>query len=151
MRRTRANDCRTLPFAPERAWAALTDFANYPAWWPPELRLRVLAVSPGLVGSRFEVRPRGGHFTCEVERIVPGREMVVAYVAGAHRGRGVWSLEPAEGGCRVCYAVDLGPHGWLVRLLSHVMDFGKMHSRAMVRLFDGLESWLRQEVVQSGP
>ena len=144
MRRTVADDCRTLPFRPEQVWAALADFDNYPRWWPAELRLRVLEVKPALVGSRFEVRPRGGNFVCEVERVAPGREMVIAYVEGVHKGSGIWALEPAEGGTRVRYAVDLEPVGWLVRLLSNVIDFGSIHSRAMGRLFDGLEGWIKR-------
>lgn len=144
MRRTRADDSRTLPIPPDRVWAALTDFASYPAWWPAELRLRVLEVTPGLVGSRFEVRPRGGSFVCEVEKVEPGREMLIRYAAGVHRGTGLWTLGLAEGGTLVRYAVDLEPQGWLVRLLSHLIDFGKVHSRAMERLFDGLEGHIRR-------
>ena len=139
MRRTTADDSRTLPFPPERVWAALADFASYPAWWPAELRLRVLEVTGGLIGSRFEVRPRGGSFVCEVEKVDPGREMLIRYAGGVHRGTGLWTLVPAEGGTLVRYAVDLEPQGWLVRLLSNFLDFGNVHSRTMQRLFDGLE------------
>jgi uncharacterized protein YndB with AHSA1/START domain len=146
MRRTKADDSRTLPFPPERVWAALANFASYPAWWPAELRLRVLEVTPGLIGSRFEVRPRGGSFVCEVERAVSGREMIVAYIGGVHRGKGTWTLEPVEGGTQVRYAVDLEPQGWLVRLLSNFLDFGKVHSRAMQKLFDGLEGHIGRQV-----
>ena len=142
MRRTLANDCRTLPFRPDQVWAALADFASYPAWWPAELRLRVLEVTPGLAGSRFEVRPRGGSFVCEVERVDPGREMLIRYAGGVHRGTGIWTLERVAGGTLVRYAVDLEPQGWLVRLLPNLIDFGKVHSRAMRRLFDGLEAWI---------
>jgi uncharacterized protein YndB with AHSA1/START domain len=144
MRRTQATDCRTLPFGPDRVWAALVDFAGYPRWWPQGRRLRVLRVMDGLVGSRFEVGPRGGRFVCEVAGVLPSREMRIAYVGGVHRGTGVWTLEPAGAGTRVCYAVDLEPHGWAVQLLSNFLDFGKMHSRAMGRLFDGLEGCLRR-------
>ncbi len=142
MRNTRVTDCRTVPRSPERVWDALTDFARYPAWWPASLRVRVLRVSPGLVGSRFEVRPWGSRFVCEVGAVVPGREMVVRYVEGAHRGTGVWTLRPDGAGTRVCYVVDLEPCGPLPRLLSHVLDFGRIHSAGMAQLFDGLEGWL---------
>lgn len=145
MRQTKADDFRKLPFPPERVWAALTDLENYPKWWPVDLRLRVLRVADGLVGSRFEVRPRGGSFVCEVEKVDPGRELLIRYAAGVHRGTGLWTLEPAEGGTLLRYAVDLEPQGWLVRLLSNVLDFGKIHSRAMQRLFDGLEGHVRRK------
>jgi hypothetical protein len=113
-------------------------------WWPDELRLRVLRVTPELVSSRFEIRPRGASFVCEVGRVDPSREMLIRYVKGAHRGTGLWTLEAVEGGTRACYAVDLEPHGWLVPLLSNFLDLGRMHSESMVRLFDGFHERLRR-------
>lgn len=139
MRRTKADDSRTLPFPPERVWAALTDFENDPKWWPADLRLRVLRVTDELVGSCFEIRPRGGSFVSEVEKVDHGREMLIRYVAGVHRGTGLWTLVPAEGGTLVRYAVDLEPQDWLIQLLSRLIDFDKVHSRAVQKLFDGLE------------
>jgi len=48
-------------------------------------------------------------------------------------------MEPANGGTRICYQIDLGRHGWVLRLLSNFLAFGKIHSRAIVGLFDGLK------------
>jgi hypothetical protein len=144
MRRTVATDCRTLPFDLTCVYAALVDFENYPTWWPAELHLRVLRTSPELVGSRFEVRPYGGRFVCEVARVVPRLEVVIYYCEGLHRGTGVWTLEQTAAGVRVCYRIDLEPQGWLPRLLSDWLDFGRMHSQGMERLFDGLEARLRK-------
>jgi uncharacterized protein YndB with AHSA1/START domain len=144
MRRTRAIDCRTLPFDRIRVFAALVDFENYPTWWPAELHLCVLRTTPEFVGSRFEVHPHGGRFVCEVARIVHLREMVIHYVEGVHRGTGIWTLEPKDSGVVICYRIDLEPQGWLPRLLSDWLDFGRMHSQAMGRLFDGLEARLRR-------
>jgi putative intracellular protease/amidase len=47
-------------------YAALLDFDSYPRWWPAQLRVRVLKVTPARVGSRIEIRPRGGQFICEI-------------------------------------------------------------------------------------
>jgi ribosome-associated toxin RatA of RatAB toxin-antitoxin module len=142
VRRTRATDCRILPFPVGQVGAGLLDFASYPRWWPAQLRIRVLRTTPDHVGSRIEVRPRGGWFICEIAQVIPNREILIHYVDGVHRGTGRWTVEPVDGGTRVCYQIDLEPHGSLPRLLSHALNFARLHSRMMVKVFDGLEHWL---------
>src|SRR5438552_3776811 len=142
MRRTQTTDCRTLPFDVAEVFAALLDFESYTRWWPAPLRVRVLKTTPDRVGSRIEVRPRGGWFVCEVGHVIPGQEIVIRYAEGVHRGTGRWTFEKLADGTRACYRIDLEPRGWLPRLLSNWMDFGTMHSRSMAKVFDGLESWL---------
>jgi uncharacterized protein YndB with AHSA1/START domain len=143
MRRTQATDCRTLPFDPSEVYAALLDFASYPRWWPPELRVGVLRATSEGVGSRIEIRPRRGQFICEGAQVVLGRVIVIEYVEGVHRGTGRWTLEKLDEGTRACYEIDLGSQGWLPRFLSNWMDFGKIHSRSLAKVFDGLEEWLK--------
>ena len=142
MKRTQVTDCRTLSFGLAAVYSAMVDFENYPKWWPTELRLRLLQTTTILMGSRFEVRPRGGSFICEVSQVVPEKEFQIQY-EGLHRGTGIWTFERQGEGTRLCYQIDLEPQGWLPRLLSNFMDFAGMHSRGMERVFDGLEGWLR--------
>jgi ribosome-associated toxin RatA of RatAB toxin-antitoxin module len=142
VRRTQATDCRTLPYPVPEVFAALTDFGNYPTWWPKELSLKVLHLAPDHVGSRLGAGLLGGWFICEVTEVVPEREVRTRYIEGVHRGEGVWSLEPVEGDTKVCYRIDLEPQGVGPRLLSHVLDFGHLHSKLMGRVFDGLERFL---------
>jgi hypothetical protein len=79
-------------------------------------------------------------------QVIRDREILIKYVDGVHRGTGRWTLEKVADGTRACYQIDLEPHGWFPRLLSNFMDFGKMHSRSMEELFDGLEDWLSRVV-----
>jgi ribosome-associated toxin RatA of RatAB toxin-antitoxin module len=144
MRHTQATDCRSLSFDVAVVIAALLDFESYPRWWPAQLRVRVLQVMPDHVGSRIEIRPFGGRFICEIGQVVPNQEILIRYVEGVHRGEGRWTFEKLAEGTRACYQIDLEPQGWLPRLLSNWMDFGKMHSRSMEQVFDGLEGWLRE-------
>jgi uncharacterized protein YndB with AHSA1/START domain len=122
---------------------ALLDCQNYPRWWPAQLRVRALHITPDGVGSRIEIRPWGGWFICEISQVVPYSEIRIEYVQGVHRGTGRWTLEQVADGTRVCYQIDLEPQGWFPRLLSNVLDFGKMHSRSMRQVFEGMESWLK--------
>lgn len=145
MRRTQATDCRTVPFGVSRVFAALLDFNSYPRWWPAELRVRVLNVTSERVGSRIEIRPQGGWFICEIGQVIPDQEIVIQYVEGVHRGTGLWTFEKLADSTRACYQIDLESQGWLPRLLSNWMDFGKIHSRSMAKVFDSLESWLNSK------
>ncbi len=142
MRRTQVTDCRVFSFDAACVFAALIDFESYPKWWPGELRLKVLSITTDLVGSRFEVRPRGGSFVCEVVTLDDPRELQIRYVDGLHRGTGLWTLRPHEHGTQVCYQIDLEPQGFVPRLLSNVIDFASIHSKGMEKVFDGLQQWL---------
>ena len=142
MRRTQATDCRTLQFDVAVVFAAVLDCESYPRWWPAQLRVRVLRVTPGRVGSQIEIRPRGGRFVCEIARVDPDREIEIEYVKDVHRGQGRWTFERLGDGTRAYYQIDLEPQGWLPGVLSNWMDLGKMHSRSVGKVFDGLEEWL---------
>jgi ribosome-associated toxin RatA of RatAB toxin-antitoxin module len=142
MKPIRANDCRTVPFNVAEVFQAVLDFSSYARWWPPQLRMRVLRMTPDFVGSQVEVRPRGGRFVCEITQVIPEREIGIRYVDGLHRGIGTWSFDQQSQGTRICYQIDLESQGWLLRSLSHVMDFGRLHSQQMEQVFDGLETWL---------
>jgi hypothetical protein len=89
-------------------------------------------------------------FTCEARQVTPDREILICYVGGAHRGTGRWTFEKLTEGTRASYRIDPEPQGWLPRLLSNWMDFGKMHSRSMAKVFDGLEEWLRARRTSAG-
>ena len=142
MRRIQVTDCRTLAFAPAQVFAAVADLANYPRWWPAELKVRVRKVTRDIIGSRLEAHPHRSLLVCEVTGIVANSEIDIRYVEGVQRGTGVWSFTPNGEGTRLCYRVDLEPQGWFPRLLSHFVDFTAMHSRLMEKVFDGLEKWL---------
>lgn len=149
MRRIKASDCRTFPVIGSKAFQAVLDFDHYAQWWPQGLSLQVLQTTPNHVGSQIEVRPFGGRFVCEIASVVEDQEIVIHYVDGLHRGIGVWTFEKTEAGTHVCYRIDLEPQGFLPRLLSGCMDFGKMHSSQMEHVFDGLERWLTNGMTES--
>lgn len=141
MRPTRAADRRLIPATPDRLFPHLLAVDRYADWWPGEIGVEVLTPPPHGVGSVVAIKlaQSGGGFRCRiVDAAAPGR-VVVDYIEGAHRGEGVWTLEPQDGGTLVTYRVDLRPRGLMVGLLSHVMDFGKLHSQLMADVLQGLE------------
>lgn len=133
-----AADSMFVPAPSERVLAALLAVERYPLWWPAALRVRVVSPPPHGLGSIVEVRVLGSRFRCRIAAVEPPSRLTVVYVAGLHRGHGLWTLEPQQGGTKVTYAVDLVPHGLMAKLLSHVVDFATLHSRQMQGVFGGL-------------
>lgn len=141
MRPTRATDARFIQAPPDRIFALLLAVDGYAAWWPADIGVDVLSPQPHGVGSVVAVRlaKTGGGFRCRIASADPPRAVAVDYIEGAHRGRGLWTLEPRDGGTQVTYGVDLKPRGLMVGLLSLVMDFSALHSRLMGEVLEGLE------------
>ena len=141
-----ATDTIELPFAAEAVWPVLRDVASYPRWWPASLRLRVIAGGGAeVVGTDLEVRPPSGRaFRCRVEELSEGRWVRMRYHGGFIEGSGAMRLEPAVGGCRVTYEMDVRARGWLVALLSRFMDLSSIHSQQMREVLRSLESVVRE-------
>lgn len=136
-----ALDERVLPFAPGQIWAVLADTGSYPAWYPPSVRIKVLAAAANVVGTEFEIQPRGGRsFRCHITSAEPPHRIRLRYAGGFIEGTGEWRLEPAANGTQVAYEMDVGAKGWLVAMLGRVLPLAGMHSRAMKEILFSLEN-----------
>ena len=125
-RRIQAEDMVDVAGSPDAVFAVLWDVARYPDWWPAALRVRHIG------GGEVEVRPRASRFRCRLGDAEPPYWLTVQYVDGPQRGEGIWTLQALpHGATRVCYRIDLEPHGLIARLLSYAMDFAAIHSRQM--------------------
>jgi uncharacterized protein YndB with AHSA1/START domain len=123
---------------PGRVFEVLLAIERFPLWWPSNLEVRVISPPPHGVGSILEVKTLGSRFRCQIASVDPPREISLDYFTGPHRGRGVWTLDARCGGTEVAYSVDLVPHGFVARALSHVLNFPALHSRQMRGVFCGL-------------
>jgi uncharacterized protein YndB with AHSA1/START domain len=138
MTRTHTTDSAVIAAPPKRVFAVLLAVGRYADWWPAALAPRIVSVPHLGAGSTIEAGPRFGRFQARITEAEPPQRVSVAYVGGAHRGTGEWRLEPADGGTRVTYSIDLAPHGLVARALSRLVDFGPVHSRMMAAIFEGL-------------
>lgn len=138
MRRVQVKDETHMSASPRQVWRVLTDFPSYPQWWPASVRFVVSRVTPGLIGSRFQVRPYGGRgFSLDAESLVERRELRFRY-SGIYRGTGVWTLTEVNGGCRVVYEIDLEIVDPTIKVLSYVLPIARLHSWLMRDVFAGL-------------
>ena len=135
-----AMDERLLPFTPEQVWAVLADANSYPKWYPPAVTVRVLEGPPALVGTRFEIKPRGGQpFPCHVTAATSPSRIQTRYPGPFIMGTGEWRLATVSGDTRVTYALDVVATGWLATLLGKILPLGKIHSQAMQEVLVALE------------
>lgn len=136
-----ALDERIMPLAAELIWSVLADAKGFPEWSPPSVKTRLLEAAEGLVGTRFELQPRGGRaFQCRVEAVEAPRLMRMSYPEGFITGWGEWRLEPLDAGrTRVSYKIDVSANGWLAAILGRVLSLPKLHSKAMQDILVALE------------
>ena len=138
-----------VPIPREKVWDLLSDIRGYSRWWPTSLGLRILSVGDDPVGAELEVNPaRGRPFRCRIVSVEPPSRMRIQYFGGFIEGAGEWRLEQAAFGTRLTYSIDAQARGWLVALLSLVMNLGAVHSRQMRGVFENL-SRILQEPLQN--
>jgi len=149
-----ATDERVVPFSAEKIWSVLADANGYPNWYPPSVAVRVPTTTTSLVGTRFEIHPRGGRaFPCLVEALEAPHRMRMRYPGDFIVGTGEWRLESLIGGStRVTYEMDVIASGWLAAILGRVLPFAKLHSNGMQDILAALEKETvrRGELTRSG-
>lgn len=99
-----------VPAAPERVWAALTDWPDHSAWIPLT-RVRTVTERPDGVGAGFVGRTGIGRLAFDDPMVVTGwdppRRAVVRKTGRVVRGAAEFRVEPAPGGARVTLVEDV--------------------------------------------
>jgi ribosome-associated toxin RatA of RatAB toxin-antitoxin module len=143
MRRIISNDKYLYKHDPEKIFDAISDFRFYSQWWGKKVHVKLIQVTENKIGSRVEVHASRGWFRCELVSLLPFEEVRIKYYEGVQSGEGIWKINRLEDGkCELIYSIDLEPKGLLPRFLSNYINFSKIHSKAMLGLFEGLEKYL---------
>lgn len=143
--RIRRSEELTVPFTRDEVWAALTDFAAYPDWWPAGLGVRILAPSHGLPSGQCEVRGLFGQpVRFHLEELEPPRHVRLRFFDGGLEGPGGFHLTPSNGATTVVYAVDVFARSLPVAALSFVLPIGAIHALRMRRVLRGLRGVLKR-------
>ena len=136
-----------LRAGPEQVWAALTDSASWPAWWPYVRGVQALS------DKRRRIHwstPLGYRFTVEVEVIESmAPERLRARSSGHMQGEGIWLLRQNGIFTDVTYVWRVRlPQGWM-RWLAPVLAplFRWSHGAVMQAGGRGLAQWLNHQRV----
>lgn len=131
------------PHPPELVYRTVGDLESYPDWWPASLAVSVLSPLPTRIGTRLQLS--NGWFVRWIATVVELRPMthvVLRYSNGAWMGTTVWTLTAVPGGTRVVYEIDVEIVPLWLRLVSVAIDFRKIHSNEMRRVFAALDRHL---------
>ena len=132
MKRIISSDSCKLSHSAEKVFDAVSDVTVYKDWWSSNVKIKVLEAKEVRVGSRVEIRASGGWFRCEVVSMSKPNEVRIKYYEGVQLGEGIWKLEKlGENETMLTYNINLEPNGLMPRFLSNLINFSKIHSKAM--------------------
>lgn len=121
----------------------LDDLESYPAWWPEMREVRPLG------GRRFEVVARSFlpyelRFVSESEVPDLSSGVIDARLSGDMQGTVRWTVEEADGGCRMVYDQEVSTNKRLLNVLAPVArpGFKFNHSLMMRHGQAGLRTYL---------
>ncbi len=142
--RIRTKEELTVPFSPEEVWSVLVDVSAYPIWWPARAEARALGDQPGLLGTQIEVRPLMGRAFCfRLEELDEIRSLRLRFFGGSLEGPGGFHLEPATGGTRVSYEVDVFARGLDIALFSQILPVHWIQASQMRSVLRSLRKQLK--------
>jgi hypothetical protein len=133
-----------MPATAVEAYAVVSDFTNFPAWFPAPVTL--LRATPDVVGNEIEVEaPDGGpRFVMEVTGISPGACIDLCY-RGDVSGTGRWRF--ADG--RAALEVDLSPNTLPLKVLALLGGMKKAHVDFAGSVLDALQARVVQARIQA--
>ncbi len=143
-----SSDSRVFNYKPELIFKAVSDVTEYEKWWSKKVKITVVETYENLTGSKVEIKAFGGWFRCEIVSVIPFKEVKIKYYDGVQLGDGIWKLGTDEkGSTKLTYEIELVPNGFIPKLFSFIVDYSKIHSKAMIEMFDGLDDYLSKKII----
>lgn len=129
-----------IPLSLAKIWPVLADISRYHKWWPRSLFVHLLPSIPGLVGSKYSIRPYGWRsFCCEVVSVQEPERICLQYDGIYMEGVAEWRLKPIDLGTLVIYDIDAKVNDLLVALVGKVINLKSIHSYSMHGIFQNLQ------------
>jgi hypothetical protein len=139
-----------LPCRIEEAWAVLTRWERQADWMLDADSVVLRSPHRQGVGVRLDVRTRVFQIPAFVDPMEvvgwdPPRSLTIAHGGPVH-GRGVWTLDPIEGGTRFTWTEDVALEMPLVGQLA-----AALYAPVMRALMGRAQRRLRSLIIASGP
>jgi uncharacterized protein YndB with AHSA1/START domain len=110
----------------------LTDFEQFPAWWPKRYRTVCKRSNAQYVGREVWLRPNPSlTIGWRIIEAHPNHAFKLAYSQGWHTGYGKWTFEPEGSGTRLAYHIDIVPKNLVYAWIYRLVNLRKRHSKEM--------------------
>jgi ribosome-associated toxin RatA of RatAB toxin-antitoxin module len=143
MPKVTSKNIKLLNYPVPYVYRTLTDFASYPKWYPKPFKFDVLHLDSHAVGTTVAIENgRLVKWVAKITSFKPDELIGIDYIEGAWLGKTYWRFEDRGGKTRLTLEIDLEINKPWLRFLSGFMNFSKLHSRQMNRVFTALEQYL---------
>jgi ribosome-associated toxin RatA of RatAB toxin-antitoxin module len=143
MSKVTAKDIKFLNYPVGYVYRTLTDFASYQKWYPKPFKFEVLHLDSNAVGTTISIENgRLVKWVAKITEFEPDSLLGIDYIEGAWLGKTYWRFEDRSGKTKLTLEIDLEINKPWLRLLAKFMNFSKLHSKQMNRVFNALERYL---------
>lgn len=138
-----SRDSVILAYPADYVYRTLTDFVSYSKWWPRAIRFHLKHLNPGIVGTTLDVQ--NGPFVkweSKISEFKTNRLLSIEYTAGAWTGITNWRFENKDGKTELTLDIDLDVNKSWLKFISFFINFSKIHSRQIKKVFANLSAYL---------
>ncbi len=139
MKNIQATDTTILPYPSDKIYSVLIDLNAYDGWWPKRFSFTVLDNGNAMV-------VKNGPFVQWKATIIETKphEHIRFRYNGMWEGEASWSITQKADTTTVTYSINIHPNRSWLRVLSSIVDIGKLHSLQMKDVFRSLSVRLEQ-------
>ncbi|MCS7028341.1 MAG: SRPBCC family protein [Bacteroidia bacterium] len=143
MKKVQTKECITLPASANILYDTILNIARYYEWWPSNIELNILNLTPDFINSELEVKPPtfGTNFSLRIVEAVPYQKIVFQYFEGIQEGKGTWTFTPVDSiSTTICYEVDIIAKGLITNFIP-VEELIRVQQKFIRNLFEGLKKY----------
>lgn len=142
MAKVKSIDSRLLKFPVDYVYRTITDFASYSKWWPREIKFDIEHLNPNITGTTINVQNGIVKWKSKITGFRNNKLLAIDYIEGAWLGKTYWRVEDRAGDTELTMEIDLEINRLWLKPISAVINFSKVHSKQIHRIFRNLEKYL---------
>lgn len=123
---------------------AMTDFAQFPQWWPKHYKTQVIASPSTLHGREAWLNPAPGlTIGWKIREANPPHSFTLDYSQGWHTGHGIWTFTPEANQTRITYHINITPKNSIYAFMYRLVNLRKRHSHDIQLIMGLLTQYLQ--------